>query len=735
MADYKWPAADKRELIGKRISRVDGPAKASGRATYSYDVHREGMLFGRMVLSPHAHAKIKSINTAAAETMPGVKAVVVFPSIGPGFEVLWAGQELVAVAAETEDQSRDAARAVRIDYEVLPHLVNDNVTPAKAGDRANKPDVASEGDADAGFQKAEVVHEGEYGNAIVTHCCLESHGQVTEWQGDQLTVWASTQAVSSIGGEYVTALTKAGVPVTAANVRILTPMMGGGFGSKFQADRWGIACALLSKKSGRPVKMMLERDHELMVAGMRPSLYAKVKVGATKDGTLTAWSSESWGTAGPQESSQGAIPYVFQIPNRKRTHTPILTNVGPARAWRAPNHPQYALVTMGALDDLAAKLNMDPLQLFLKNISLVPGGAPTAATDAAGAPAFSLARVYTEELNKAAELMDWQKKWHPRGDKTPGPIKRGVGLSIHTWSGRGHASNCNCTIHPDGSVEVSLASQDLGVGTRTIIGIVAAETFGLPLNGVTVNIGDSKYPQSGASGGSTTSGGVSSSTRLASTNALNQLLAKVAPSLDAKPDDLEAVGGNIRVAADPSKAITWKQACAKLGTTPISITTSNQSAEGRSLMSQQVGGAQMAEVSVDVETGIVRVEKMVAVQDCGLVLDVKTAESQVYGALIMGVCYAVYEEKIMDQQTGRMLNADMEFYKLAGINDIGELVVHMMTGPGYDERGVIGLSEPPTVSPGAAIANAVANAIGVRVPNLPLTPDKVLAALSKGEMA
>jgi xanthine dehydrogenase YagR molybdenum-binding subunit len=726
MADYHWPPADKRSLIGKSISRVDGPSKASGRATYSYDVQREGMLFGRMVLSPHAHAKITSIDTSAAEKMPGVKAVAIFPTIGQGFEVLWAGQELVAVAAETDDQARDAARAVRIEYDVLPHSVAD-VSPDKAGSSyTGKSDVATDGDADAGFQKADVTHEGEYGNAMITHCCLESHGQVTEWQGDQLTVWASTQGVSSIGAEYAK-----GLNIPETNVRIITPVMGGGFGSKFQADRWGVACATLSKKSGRPVKMMLERDHELMVAGARPSLYAKVKVGATKDGTLTAWSSESWGTAGGGggRGSVGALPYVFQIPYR-RQHTPVSTNVGPIRAWRAPNHPQYALITMGALDDLAAKLNMDPLQFFLKNISMVEKRDP-----AAPANAFSLAKVYTDELNQAAELMDWQKKWHPRGDKTDGPIKRGVGLSIHTWSGRGHASNCNCTINPDGSVSVSLATQDLGVGTRTIIGIVAAETFGLPLAAVTVNIGDSKYPPSGASGGSTTSGGVSSSTRLASTNALNQLLAKVAPSLDAKPEDLEAAGGNIRVAGNPSKSLTWKQACAKLGTTPINVTTSNQSPEGRALMSQQVGGAQIAEVSVDTETGVVRVEKLVAVQDCGLVLDVKTAESQVYGALIMGVCYALYEEKIMDQQTGRMLNADMEFYKLAGINDIGELVVHMMTGPGYDDRGVIGLSEPPTVSPGAAIANAVANAIGVRVPTLPMTPDKVLAALGKGAMA
>ena len=280
-------------------------------------------------------------------------------------------------------------------------------------------------------------------------------------------------------------------------------------------------------------------------------------------------------------------------------------------------------------------------------------------------------------------------------------------------------------------MEVSLASQDLGTGTRTVIAIVAAETLGLPLEAVRVNIGDSRYPPSGASGGSTTVGGVSSSTRRATTNALNELLAKVAPSLGADADQIEAVGGRIEVKGDASKGISWKQACAKLGTTPITATGQTS----RDLISIGVGGAQMAEVAVDIETGVVKLEKLVAVQDCGLIIDLKTAESQVHGACIMGVCYSLYEEKIMDEQTGCCLNADMEFYKLAGIADIGELVVHMMAGPGYDERGVIGLGEPPVVSPGAAISNAVANAIGVRVPRLPLTPDRVLAALEKGGAA
>lgn len=712
MADYHWPPADKCSLIGRRISRLDGPWKSSGRIKYSYDVNRPNMLHGKMVFSPYAHAKVVSIDSSAAEKMPGVKAVEIMTE--PGKEVFWAGQEVAAVAAETEEQARDAARRIHVRYEKLPHLVSD-VSPEKAGEHTKQLAEQTDGNPDQAFEQAEVISEGEYGVPVITHCCLEAHGQVAEWDGDNLTIYASTQNVSGIPGEMV----RAKVADSADKVRVLTPVMGGGFGSKFSADTWGLACAKLAKKAGRPVKMMLERDQELMAAGARPSMYAKVKVGAKKDGTLIGWASESWGTGGPDaQGGAPSIPYVVRIPDRRVRHTTVLTNIGPARAWRAPNHPQMCLITMSALDDMAAKLGMDTLEMLQKNIHMTG----------------QLAKTYSAELEKAAELMDWKKKCHPRGDKTPGPIKKGLGLSIHTWGGAGHASNCNCTIQPDGSVSASLGSQDLGTGTRTVIGIITAETMGLPLEAVKVNIGDSKYPPDGASGGSTTVGGVSSSTRRAATAALNQLLEKVAPSLGAKPDDLEAVDGKVRVKGNPSRAISWKQACAKLGTTPITGVGQRQRGND-DLISSGVGGAQMAEVSVDTETGLVHVDKLVAVQDCGLVIDLKTAESQVYGACIMGITYSLLEHKIMDEQTGRCLNADLEFYKLAGIGDFGEIVVHMMTGTGYDERGVIGLGEPPVISPGAAISNAVANAIGVRVPTLPLTPDKVLGALEKGAVA
>ena len=210
----------------------------------------------------------------------------------------------------------------------------------------------------------------------------------------------------------------------------------------------------------------------------------------------------------------------------------------------------------------------------------------------------------------------------------------------------------------------------------------------------------------------------------------------MAPSLDAKPEQLEAVNGTIRVKGAPNRSLAWKQACAKLGATGVTARGKNPDrGKPPDLTNSGVAGAQMADVTVDTETGVVKVNKMVAVQDCGLVINLKLAESQCFGALIMGISYALFEEKIMDPVSGRMLNPNLQYYRLAGYADIPELVVHMMTGKGYDERGVIGLGEPPVISPGAAISNAVANALGVRVPTLPITPDKVLAALEKGGVA
>ena len=710
MPDYAWPDAQHRTLIGTRVTRVDSASKVSGQAKYTYDVHRPGMLYGKVLRCPYAHAKVVSIDSSAAEKMPGVKAIHIVQ--GPGSNIHWAGDDIVAVAAVDEPTAEDAIRAIKVEFQQLPYLVSDaeppkgsvqeegplsvdsiddmldNQMPAnqmvstiqrdglikKASEDELKmlkadgatdavleairsatihPEASSKppsnyqkaaaqtvGDPDKVFAEADVVSEGLYGIPVITHCCLESHGSISEWTDpEHLFTHISTQNVSGIPGQMAEPL-----KMPATNIRVHQDHIGGGFGSKFSPDRWGVFTAEVSKKAGgKPVRLMLERDTELKVAGARPSAYARVKVAAKKDGTVVAWQSNSWGTGGPGGGGMPPIPYVFSVPNQRQEHTAIRNNIGPARAWRAPNHPQAAVLTMCALDDLAAKLNMDPVEFFGKNLNLTK----------------QRENIYREELAIASELMGWKQRWHPRAERTVDGMVRGVGLSFHTWGGRGHASDCDLTIHPDGSVDLKMGTQDLGTGTRTCILMVAADTLGISMDAIQLQIGDTTYPPSGGSGGSTTIGGVSSSTRRAAVDARDALFAKVASAFGVQPDQLECVNGKVSVKGDSSRSLSWKEACSKLGAMPLTVRGKNPDrSKPPDLTNSGVGGVQMAEVEVDTDTGIVKVKKMVAVQDCGLVIDLKTAESQCLGALIMGISYALYEEKVMDPATGRMLNAE-----------------------------------------------------------------------------
>jgi len=717
VAEYAWPKPGDRRLIGTRVNRLDGPAKVTGQARYTQDIHFPDLLYGAILHCPHAHARVRSLDTDKARSMPGVEALRVVN--GPGSEIQWAGAEVLYLAATSEDAARDALAAVEVDYEVLPHFV-------RAVDRDEAPETKEAqaetvGNPGAAFRRASLHHKGFYGIPTISHNCLEPHGQVVRWDSDdEMTVWASTQAVTAVPNQFAEQM-----EVPAANVRAICQYIGGGFGSKFSIDRWGVECAHMARETGKPVKLMLDREWELTIGGDRPSAYAEIELAGDDEGRILAWSSESWGSGGLGGSGSPPLPYVLDVPDRRHRHVSIPTNVASAKAWRAPNHPQACFLTMAAVEDLAAAGGLDPLQVVRRNLGLTG----------------RLESIYRDELEVADGLMSWSRRWRPR--PTPEVVARarrggpdtkrtGLGLSMHTWGGRGHRSNCEISIHRDGGVEAKLASQDLGTGTRTVIAMVAAETLGLPVDGVKVSIGDTRYPPSGTSGGSTTVGGVSASTRRAAVNALQALFEKVAPELDAEPGELAVVApGRIGVAGDPQRSVSWKRAASMVGPSPLAVTGSNPGPGD--LTDSGVGGVQMAEVEVDLETGLVDVVKMVAVQDCGMVIDLKTAESQVYGGLIMGISYALSEEKVMDPVTGRMLNVDFESYEIAGIGDVGELVVHMMDGPGYADRPVVGLGEPPVISPGAAIANAVANAIGVRVPYLPLTPQRVLDALDARE--
>ncbi|MGH7953641.1 MAG: xanthine dehydrogenase family protein molybdopterin-binding subunit, partial [Limisphaerales bacterium] len=371
------------------------------------------------------------------------------------------------------------------------------------------------------------------------------------------------------------------------------------------------------------------------------------------------------------------------VPNIRVKQTTVAVNAGSARAFRAPGNPPASFGMESAMDDLAAKLGMDPLELRLKN---------------------DPSEVRLREYKIGAEKFGWKEKYKKSGS-SPGPIKTGVGLGGANWGGGGsRRTQGEAQINPDGSIEVRLGVQDLGTGTRTVIAVVAAEMLGLKPEQITVKIGDTHYPPGPGSGGSTTCASISPTVYDVCANALQQLQAQTGIA--------DAHGDN------------WFAACKKLGVNPLVV--HGQWQEG--LSSRGTGGVQFAEVEVDTETGLVTVKRITAVHDCGLIIDKLTAESQINGGIIMGMGYALYEERVMDNLSGVLLNPNFETYKLSGIADIPEIDLTLLNMP---ERGVIGIGEPATIPAAAAIGNAVANAIGVRVSSLPITPAKVLAALGK----
>jgi xanthine dehydrogenase YagR molybdenum-binding subunit len=326
-------------------------------------------------------------------------------------------------------------------------------------------------------------------------------------------------------------------------------------------------------------------------------------------------------------------------------------------------------------------------------------------------------------LRVGAKEFGWDKR-HPTGDTTPGPIKTGMGCAINTWGGGGRGPTpVHVEIAMDGGVVVRLGTQDLGTGTRTLVAMVAAESLGLQPNQVKPEIGDTMYGVSGASGGSTTAAGISPAIRIATINALDKLREKIGPALGAQPADIVAEGGKLFVKGNPAKSLSWTDACKQIGPQPIN-------AEGDwqpGLSSVTTSGAQFAEVKVDIETGIAKVTRVLVLQDCGLIVSRLTCESQCYGGVIGSMNFAMFEDRILDRNTGQMVNPNMEWYLLAGMSDIPKIDVHLMEQP---ERGVIGVGEPPTVSTAAAIALAVRNAIGATVRSLPLTPAKILQTMA-----
>ena len=728
-----WDPSTRFSILGTRVPRLDGQAKTTGEARYPSDVRLPGLLYGRILRCPLAAATGQSLDLEAARRMPGVKAALAIAK--PGEKVRFAGQEIAALAADTPERAQDALSAIRVSYEPRPFVVRldeaqkptaplvfegEATTRTTGGDveSAKKglprkgnvlgPRLSEKGNVEEGFRQAAVVVEGTYQTQVQTHSALETHGLTARWEGDELTVWASTQAIFEVRDELAEAL-----KIPASRIRVVTEYMGGGFGAKFGPRVEGLTAARLAKDAGAPVRMFLDRKEEQLATGNRPSSVQQIKLGATQDGTLTALHLVVHGTGGTNggTGTSGPAKNIYACPNLKVEEYDVFTNAGPATAMRAPGHPQGAFALESAMDELAARLGMDPLVLRLKN---------------------DPSPVRREEFRIGAEKIGWKDRDARRPTKDPA-ILRGVGLGAAVWYNTGGTGpRATVTLNRDGSAEVEHGLQDLGTGARTMVAIVAAEELGLPLEKISVRIGDTRMPYGPGSGGSTTTPSSAPTIRRAAFQAKMKLAEAVAREWKVPPGSVAVAGGYVRLATDPNKKLSFAEACQLLPEEGASATV-DRAEDHEEAWKRFTAGAQFAEVEVDTETGKVKVERVVAVHDCGLAVNALTTESQIQGGVIQGLSYALFENRVLDGGSGRMLNPNVEAYKIAGALDCPEIeTVIVPVWDGINNTHSVGIGEPATVATAAAIANAVSHAVGARIRRLPITPEVVLAAVEEG---
>jgi xanthine dehydrogenase YagR molybdenum-binding subunit len=406
----------------------------------------------------------------------------------------------------------------------------------------------------------------------------------------------------------------------------------------------------------------------------------------------------SWGTGGAGAGSDFPLPYIYTFPNRRRRHTDVYINAGQQRAMRAPGHPQGCFITEVLMDELADRVRMDPVEFRLQNL---PGLAPNAQ--------------WRRYFPMGAERIGWNRR-HVTGDPRPGPIKRGLGCSANRWGGAGTGARAHCEINPDGSVVMRCGTQD--IGTACLVGIVTAETFGLTLDRV---VARSATRARGRGGGGSVSVDRSHRWRASARRALAKLaeggaLARRGASRHRGEQETPQVSADREVA--------WKDACKLLGTTSLVVDAPWETG----LSSVGTSGVQFADVEVDIETGITKVEADRVRAGLRPHRQSPDRRGQCNGGITMGIGYALFEHRILDRTTALMVNPNMEFYLMPGPSDMPEIDVTLVDMP---ERGIVGLGEPPTISTAAAIANAVSNAIGARIRSLPITPENVLAALAR----
>jgi len=719
-----WDADAELSVVGNPVARIDGAKRVSGSARYTVDVQLPRMLHAAVLRSPVANARLERIDLEAARAAPGVRAV-----IGPGEaigegpsplsgEPQFAGAPIAAVAAETLDQARAALALLAPELDVLPFAV-DIEEGLRAQRFTNEPSEHVRGEPGS-YESGEVRTELEIETAFHIQTPLEPHAAVADWQDGELTVWSSTQGIFPVRAELA-----ARFGLTPSSVRVIAEFVGGGFGSKVEAGAEAVLAVELSRRAHRPVSLVLSRHEEQLAGGHRAATRQSVRLAARRDGTLVASELDAvigMGAAGRMVPPvHGPAMFAYTAANAHAMRFPVKLNLRPVNAFRGPGYVEGTTAYEQAIDELAAQLELDPLELRRRlHVDHDQGsGLPYSSK--------SLLACY----DRAAALSGWADREALRARRGDDGLLRGLGCATQMWFGSaGPASECTIRIGADGIATVVTGIQDTGTGTLTGAQIVAAEELGLPLEKVRVVGGDTRPEvRAPAAAGSVTTASVTPAVRAAAASVRRALLELAGERFEISPDDLVLRGGRIQ-SRDHALDCSYSELTDALGQASV------EGSGARTLNSDEFAihtwGCQVAAVAVDPGLGIVAVEHIWAVHDVGRIINPLLASSQVEGGVLQGVGYALSEERVIDRTTGVPVNATLDDYKVPTISDAPRITIEFidLPDPVAGNTAAKGLGEPPVIPTAAAIANAFAHATGIRPRRLPLTPARVLEALA-----
>jgi len=710
----QWPAGP-GAVVGRPAARIDGFPRARGEATFTADVRFAGMLHAAVLRSPFAHARAERVDLSPALAAPGVRA-----AIGPGDapelqpECNYEGAAVAVVCADTPEQARAAVELVRVDWVELEAVIDSEEAVRRGlliGTRRQE-----RGDRERGLAEADVVVEGTYRTQTVLHNSMETHQSVCRWVGDTLEAYTSTQYVWGVRDELASRF-----DVPGDRVRVISEYLGGGFGSKADAGDYTLLAAELARRTGRPVRCALSRREEHVAAGNRNATVQRLVVGAKADGTLTALGGDfvnAVGYSGWSAMTEGPMQMLYACPNVMTVTHGAKLNMPPMKAFRAPGFVEGTFGLECLLDELATKLDLDPLELRRRN---------HAATTPGDGRAYSSKRLL--ECYDRAER-HWERRHAVRARSTE-TVKYGVGLASQVWfGGGGPPSYAWVRVGADGCAAVVTATQDVGTGMRTTLAQIAAEELGLPLEQITVSLGDTASgPYSTLSAGSSTTASMGPAVRAAAADAKQQILELAAQRYESGVASLGLEGGSIVTTAGERHPLG--ELVGLLGNGQIL----GRGARGPNPAGMTVltFGVQVAEVAVDVETGEVTVERIAAIHDVGRVINPLGASSQVEGGVIQGIGHTLSEERLVDPGSGRVLTRTLDAYRMPTIADVPEIVCELLDEPDphLTNLGSKGLGEPPIVPVAAAIANAIRDATGADVRSLPIGRAEMLRALAE----